>query len=177
MPGYAQGPMEGRSEQRVKRWGVLPDLHKYVLDNFFGLADVAKNTDGQRKERLGGQVVELRKGLRVLRRNAKQQLRLRLFCRLLIHHTLDNRSATIRWKRMGTAQHAVSSASPPALNWTVKTCIYQGIRSATGFGCINRMVTAVAPEDTPEQHGELMRPSIVGDDVRSLIILRQIGNQ
>ena len=71
--------MEGRAKQRVKRRSVLPDLNKYVLDDFFGLAGVAKNADRQRKERFGGQIVKLSKGLRVLRRNAKQQLRLRLF--------------------------------------------------------------------------------------------------
>src|ERR1019366_4230375 len=81
MPGYAQGPMEGRSEQRVERWGILPDLHKYVLDHFFGLADVAQNADSQRKERLGGQIVELNNGPCVFRRNSKQQLLLRLFFR------------------------------------------------------------------------------------------------
>jgi hypothetical protein len=39
------------------------------------------------------------------------------------------------------------------------------------------MVTAMVLKDTPEQHDELKSPSIVGDDVRSLIILRQTRNQ
>ena len=109
--------MKGRAQRRIESGGLLPDLHKYVLDGFLGLGGVAENADGNGIERAGGLIVELGKRLLVLRRNAAKQERLYFFSRLSFQHNFRAWAIPIGCRRICTTQLVGLSARQHQIEW------------------------------------------------------------
>src|SRR5438309_7855359 len=114
MPRDAQCPMERRAEPRIKRPSLFPDLHKNILDDFFGFACVTEDADGDGKERRSSLIIERGERLQVPRGDAPEQLRLGGLSLFSFQHIFHILHAVIGPCRIGASQSAVSSAWPLA---------------------------------------------------------------